>query len=130
MLTPVHEEDDLELEPEEQDLPNELKRSHAVIDLCDDEDPDELAGLMGCPMCYEIIDHFHSYLEEFQARLVCTERYSEFELPVGGREPGPRGVLRDDQHRSRPTRADRGVQSVRELPGQPKAKNPKTQKGK
>lgn len=130
-LTPVLEDEDMELEPEEQDPPK-LKRSHAIIDLCDDDDQEELAGLMGCPMCYEIIDHFRSYLEEFEASLICTERYSEFGLLSGGGPPesGPRLVLQPDQRLTRPVGTDRGVQSIRQLPGQPKAKNTKNQKGK
>lgn len=130
-LTPVLEDDDMEVEPE-QDVPK-LKRSHAVIDLCEEEDQDEeIAGLMGCPMCYEVIDHFRSYLEEFEASLVCTERYSDFGLPLrgGDSKPGPGLVLQPDQHLTRPVGTDRGLQSVRQLPGQPKAQAPKSKKGK
>jgi len=124
MPTPEMPEDDLELEPEEQDVPNELKRSHAVIDLCDDEEEMDEAGLWGCPVCHEILDNLLSAQEAYEQTLRCTERYEDFvELAVP--RARSRGLLRRNIDLKRSAATDHGVQGVRKLPGKPAPKNPK-----
>jgi len=125
MPTPEMPEDDLELEPEEQDVPNELKRSHAVIDLCADEEEMDEAGLWGCPVCYEILDNIDSVRQQWEQTLRCAERYEDFAMELAGTRARPSRVLRRHLDLKRPTPADHGVQGVRKLSGKPAPKNPK-----
>lgn len=127
--TPVLDEEDEELmemmDAFEAEPMNKLKRSNAVIDLCDDEE--EIAGLWGCPVCHDILDNLLSTKQAYEDTLRCTERYSDFGLVVRGGDPLPGSgvVLQPNQLRSRRPPTDRGVQSVRELPGQPAPKGSK-----
>lgn len=100
------------------EVPNDLKRQHAMIDLCGDEDEEgEMVSLDQA-----ILTHYREYREACQAILRCEESYQAIVQalwPTEVREPasGPGPVLLQHQYLPRSPGSDSGLQDLRQLPG-------------